>query len=194
MRLFVGLDIPPDIHSRIVAYMAEMKRVALNAKWVRPESLHITLKFIGEWRRSEDEIKAALAQIQAKPFDVTFSSTGFFTPRSPRVFWVGIQASDALPQLASSIDAALKPLGVREEDHEYRPHLTLARTGSGRPSGSPRDRVKPVMYELKQAIERDPKLAERHFGTMTATEFFLYESKLLRGGAQYAKIARFALT
>jgi 2'-5' RNA ligase len=194
MRLFVGLDIPADIHSRIVAYMDEMKRVAPNAKWVRPESLHITLKFIGEWRKSEDEIKAALAQAKAKPFDVTFSGAGFFTPRSPRVFWIGIEASDALPQLAASIDSALKPLGVKEEDHEYHPHLTLARTGSGRPSGSPKDRTKPVMYQLKQAIERTPELAQRHFGTMTATDFFLYESKLSRGGAQYTKIARFALT
>jgi 2'-5' RNA ligase len=193
MRLFVGLDIPPDIHGRILAYMDEMKRVAPNAKWVRPESLHITLKFIGEWRKSENEIKAALAKVKAQPLDVTFSGTGFFTPRSPRVFWVGIQASEALPQLAASIDSALQPLGVEGEDHEYHPHLTLVRTGSGRPSGSSKDRTKPVMYQLKQAIERTPELAQRHFGTMTATEFFLYESKTLRGGAQYTKIARFEL-
>jgi len=192
MRLFVGLDLPEEIRAEIVDFMEEMKRVAPSAKWVRPESLHITLKFIGESKRP-DEVKAALAQVSAPRFDVSFSGTGFFTPRSPRVFWVGIQANAELPRLAGAIDAALKPLGVHEEDHEYRPHLTLARIGSGRPAGAKGDRNKPKMYQLKQAVDRDPKLLDRHFGTMIATEFFLYESKLMRGGAQYTKIARYPL-
>lgn len=192
MRVFVGLDLPEEIRARIIAFMEEMKRVAPSAKWVRPESLHITLKFIGETKQPE-EIMQALSGVRAQQFDVTFTGTGFFTPRSPRVFWVGIQASDALPQLASMIDESLKPLGVREEDHEYRPHLTLARTGSGRPEGARGDRNKPKMYQLKEAVERNPELLTQHFGTMTATEFFLYESKLLRGGAQYTKIGAFPL-
>src|SRR4051794_20046375 len=101
MRVFVGLAIPDDIRSRILAYMEDLKRIAPNAKWVRPESLHVTLKFIGETKRVED-IKNALAGVRVSQFDVTFGGAGFFTPRSPRVFWVGIQASDALPTLAAS--------------------------------------------------------------------------------------------
>lgn len=191
MRLFVGLDIPDAIRENLARYMEDLRRAAPGVRWVRPESLHLTLKFIGEFDEARlEELQRALAAVGGQPFDVSFGGVGFFTPRSPRVFWVGVDAGYELPALARAVDQAAVSLGVPAEEREFNPHLTLARSGSGRPQGSPKDRDKPKMYELRALVEgKEPP----RFGTMTAREFCLYESKLSPGGAQYAKLARFRL-
>src|SRR3954470_8421587 len=92
MRLFVGLDIPQAIRDAIAAYVDDMRRIAPDVKWVRPESYHVTLKFIGEWKRDVREIIGALEKVEASPIHIAFRSSGFFpNERSPRVFWVGIE-------------------------------------------------------------------------------------------------------
>ena len=191
MRLFVGLDIPDEIRARIGEYMEAQRRYAPEARWVRPESLHVTLKFIGEFPEERlEELKTALGWVGGQPFEVTFRDVGFFTPRSPRVFWVGVHSGYELGALAKSVDDTTAKLGVAREEREYSPHLTLARVGSGRPAGSPRDRNKPKMMGLKAQMEGRP---QPEFGTMRATEFILYRSKTLPSGAEYTKLARFPL-
>lgn len=193
MRLFVALDIPEDIRARLAEFMTRLQRGFPDLKWVRPESLHLTLKFIGESQKL-DEIKAALSQLRPTPFELSFRGWGFFQPRSPRVFWVGIEAPPELAQLASHVDEVLKPLGVKPNDFPYHPHLTLARVGSGSPKGDPRDRDKPTMKDLARYLEHSPETARCDFGSMTAREFFLYKSELSRGGSKYTKLAAFNLT
>jgi len=191
MRLFVALDIPEEIRSKITAYMNALRNFAPDARWVSPESLHVTLKFIGEFPEARlQELKKALASVGGQPFEISFRASGFFNPRSPRVFWIGIEAGYELKALAAAVETALVPLGIPREDRDFTPHLTLARMGSGRPQGSPRDRNKPKMYELKARVEGTPP---PEFGTMTAREFFLYLSKLSPKGAQYTKLERFPL-
>lgn len=192
MRLFVGLDMPDEIRRRIGAYMDAQRRYAPEARWVPVESLHVTLKFIGEFPEQRlEELKKAFGLVGGQPFEITFKDAGFFTPRSPRVFWIGVHADYELPALAKAVEEAAAMLGVAREEREYSPHLTLARMGSGRPSGSPADRDKPKMIELKAQVEGRPA---PDFGTMRATEFILYQSKTLPQGAQYTKLARFPLT
>ncbi len=191
MRLFVALDIPDEIRSKLTTFMDGVRNFAPDARWVTPESLHVTLKFIGEFSETQSQqLKETLSTIVFEPFDIRFRKAGFFTQRSPRVFWVGIEAGPELKGLAASIDAALVPLGVSAETHDFRPHLTLARTGSGRPQGSPRDRNKPSMWVLRDRVQTMPP---PDFGTMSAREFFLYLSKLSPKGAQYSKLERFPL-
>ena len=191
MRLFVALDIPDEIRSKITTFVEGLRNFAPDARWVTPDSLHVTLKFIGEFAETRlPELKGTLSTIAAPGFDLRFRKAGFFTQRSPRVFWIGIEAGDELKHLAASIDAALLPLGVSAETHEFKPHLTLARMGSGRPQGSPRDRNKPSMWTLRDKVQT---MLPPEFGTMTAREFFLYLSKLSPKGAQYTKLERFAL-
>lgn len=197
MRLFVGIDITPEIRERLSVYMRNLEQAAPGTKWVRAESLHLTLKFIGESAQVE-EIQQALTGVGGTGFSLGFRGTGFFTPRSPRVFWVGVEAGAELGALAKAVEEALVPLGMEKESREYSPHLTLAREGSGRPSGAREDRTKPDsneprMYALKQAVEADPKLRDVDFGTMQATEFFLYQSETRPEGAKYTKLARFPL-
>lgn len=192
MRLFVALDIPEDIRARLAEFMARLQRGFPDLKWVRPESLHVTLKFIGESQKL-DEIKAALSRVRFAPFDLSFRGCGFFQPKSPRVFWVGIEAPPELAHLADQVDEALKPLGVQANDFPYHPHLTLARVGSGSPKADPRDRDKPTMKDLARYLEHSPETANCDFGSMTACEFFLYKSELSRGGSKYTKLAAFPL-
>src|SRR5579872_4672164 len=108
MRVFFALDIDDAIRQRIQRFMEGVSGFAPDARWVRPESLHITLKFIGE--KPDDtveEIKRVLSGIQAGSFEVSFRGYGFFpTTKAARVFWIGIESGPQLPALAKAIDDA----------------------------------------------------------------------------------------
>src|SRR5579863_10709943 len=105
MRIFVALDIDEGIRRSIARFIEGVRGFAPDARWVRPESLHITLKFVGEQPAEKvDEIKNVLASIRFEPFDLNFRGFGFFpTPKAARVFWIGIQSTEALAALASSV-------------------------------------------------------------------------------------------
>ncbi|MFZ0818295.1 MAG: RNA 2',3'-cyclic phosphodiesterase [Candidatus Sulfotelmatobacter sp.] len=194
MRLFVALDIDDSIRRQIARFIDGVSGLAPDARWARPESLHVTLKFIGE-RPDDDvaQIKQALETIVARPLELNFCGYGFFPgARAPRVFWVGIEAGVNLNSLASMVDEKLTPLGIPKEEHAFNPHLTLARGGGG--SGSPRkqksDRPNRSFQRLQEKLG---PLPVPEFGAMTAREFFLYQSRLSPGGSKYTKLAGFAL-
>src|ERR1700746_2677209 len=138
MRLFVAIDIDDNIRSRIARFLDGVREFAPDVRWVRPESLHVTLKFIGE--KTEHEvatIKRALATIKADSFELGFRGHGFFPGAgAPRVFWLGSDGGSKLTSLATTVDETLAQLGIPKETHPFNPHLTLARGGGG--SGSRR--------------------------------------------------------
>ena len=195
MRTFIALDIDNAIRERIERFLEGVSGFAPDARWVRPESLHITLKFIGEKAVEKvEEIKQALSAIQADSLEITFRGYGFFpTAKAARVFWIGIESGPQLSSFANTVDEATFALGIAKEDRPYSPHLTLARGGGG--SGAPGrlkgDTANKGFHVLQEKLAALPA---PEFGTMTAREFFLYQSQLLRGGARYTKIARFVLT
>ena len=194
MRIFIALDIDDSIGERILRFLDGIREFAPDARWVRPESLHITLKFIGEKpAESVEQIKQALCGIRHQAMPIAFQGYGFFpTPKAPRVFWVGIHAGPELARLAGAIDQATQALGIPKEDHAFSPHLTLARGGK---SGTPRwQKGDAPNSRFKRLRERLEALPTPEFGTMTAREFFVYESKLSRGGSQYTKLAGFPLS
>jgi len=193
MRLFIALDIDDAIRQRIAGFMDGVRGFAPQARWVKADSLHITLKFIGE--KPDDsvaQIKQQLATIAGKPFDLSFRAHGFFpTPKAPRVFWVGIEAGSELGALAAAIDDAMSALRIPRETHAFSPHLTLARGGK---SGAPRwQKGDGPNNRFDQLARKLAAVAPPEFGTMTAREFFLFQSQLSRGGSQYTKLQRFAL-
>ncbi len=199
MRLFVAIDIPGEIRERLAKFVEGVRNFAPDAKWVGPETFHITLKFIGE-RSPEDaeRIKQFLREIKAAPVTLSFSGYGFFpNPNKARVFWTGIQSDAHLAELASAVDSATANLDIPREKAPFTPHLTLARArdgsprgASGRPGPHPGDRPRSTFARVHEKLQALPS---PEFGTMTATEFFLYESKLSPKGAQYTKLERFAL-
>jgi 2'-5' RNA ligase len=194
MRIFIALDIEDAIRQRIQRFTEGVAGFAPDARWVRPESMHVTLKFIGEKPLEiVEEIKPALSGIRAGSFAITFRGYGFFpTAKYARVLWVGIESGPQLLSLAKAVDEATFSLGIPKEDHPFAPHLTLARGGGH--SGAPRQRKDDTPNKNFQRLqEKLAGLPTPDFGTMTANEFFLYQSQLSRGGSHYTKIASFDL-
>ena len=194
MRLFVALDIDQQVRDRIRRFMDELRGLAPDVRWVRTESLHVTLKFIGEQPDANvSRIENVLRTVSVKPFQISFRGPGFFpNEKSARVFWIGIEADPALAELAAQIEQALVPLGIPAEKRAFSPHLTLARAGNG--SGVPgRQRGDRPNRRFSALQAKLSGLPASEFGTMNAAEFFLYRSQLSSHGAQYSKIARFAL-
>ncbi len=180
MRLFVALDIPDEVRRALSNLIGKLEREGRGARWVRVEGMHLTLKFIGHVspetaQRVQEELRAIRS---AAPAEMNFRNVGFFpTARHPRVFWVGIEASPNLAELAAAIETRLEPLGIPREQRPFRPHLTLARFRSE--EGLPR---------LRDALE---KLSPFEFGATSVEEFHLYESRLKPGGAEYLRLATF---
>jgi 2'-5' RNA ligase len=190
MRLFIALDIEPAIRQRIGTFVDGVRGFAPDVRFVGPESFHVTLKFLGETEKVE-AIKAALNQVRGQAIALNFRGYGFFPgPKNPQVFWTGIEAGPELQELVSAIDKAMAALGFEREKGPYRAHLTLARSGSGRPGRMRGDTLNAKFSALQYKLS---KLPEPEFGTMTAHEFYLYESKLSPRGSQYTKLASFPL-
>lgn len=194
MRLFVALDIDNEVRERIARFLEGVQGFAPDARWVKAESQHVTLKFIGEQPDAAvARIKETLASINARGTQIHFRGYGFFpTANSGRVFWVGMEAGPELALLAGAIDQKTAALGIPKEERAFSPHLTLARAG-GR-SGSPRhikgDRPNRVFQLLQDKLAALP---EPEFGAMTAHAFFLYQSQLSPKGSKYTKLERYAL-
>jgi 2'-5' RNA ligase len=188
VRLFVALEIPAAVRDNLAAQINELRdlRAPLAAKrlrWVRPENLHVTLKFIGEVEAAKlDGIRSALTAIGLDaPVGLDFRGLGFFPDEKyPRVLWVGLHASGNLPVLASDIDRTLEGQGIARDERAFAPHLTLARF---EPRG--------LHEKLRIAIQKN---SEREFGAFEAREFHLIQSKLKPSGAEYTSLAAFPLT
>jgi 2'-5' RNA ligase len=195
MRLFVALDIDDAIRERIARFVDGVRNFAPDARWVKPESLHVTLKFIGEQPdAAADKVKKELASVSVPTPEIKFGGYGFFpAAKSARVFWIGMEAGPQLTTLAAAVDDKMASLGIAKEDRAFNPHLTLARGGGG--SGSPRWRKEDGPNRVFSYLqEKLSALPAPEFGTMTPHEFFLYQSQLSPKGSKYTKLARFSLT
>ncbi len=180
MRLFIGLDLPDEV-VRNLDRLIERLRPHARIHWSPPANLHITTKFIGEWPEERlGELESQLAGLPPRgPIELHIHGVGFFpNPRSPRVFWCGIDAP-GLAELAADTDRATSALGVESEKRPFSPHLTLAR----------------IKEPLNLAPLRDAvaALPSQEFGKCAAGSFFLYQSKLRPGGSVYTKLAEFPL-
>src|SRR5271167_4922887 len=143
MRLFIALDIDPDIRERIAAFRDQMRVLAPDVRWVGSETFHVTLQFLGETKKL-DEIRHALQEVTCRPTQLVFRNSGFFpNSKAPRVFWVGIEGDEHLQTLATEVARAMHPLGFESDATSFMPHLTLARSGSGRPRPVAGERVAP---------------------------------------------------
>jgi RNA 2',3'-cyclic 3'-phosphodiesterase len=195
MRLFIALDIDEGIRELIACFAEDLQKLAPEARWVKPESLHVTLKFIGEQpEEAVAQIESVLKGMNGSAIEIHFQGYGFFpTAKAARVFWIGMSADPQLAALASSIDEKMATLGIAKENRGFNPHLTLARGSGG--SGAPRWRKGDSPNRTFQCLhEKLTNLLAPEFGTMTAREFFLYRSQLSPKGSQYSKLVRFNLS
>jgi len=180
VRLFVALDLPEPVRHAITELIAKLQPKSRTARWIRPENLHITLKFIGHVGNEKlSPIQTALSSIRAaQPIELHFRGMGFFpNEHRPRAFWCGIAASPNLADLAANIDRALVPLGVEAETRPFTPHLTLARFKSDE--------------GIREVVHAATDMKSTDFGAATETNFHVYESLLKSTGAQYNRLASF---
>lgn len=181
MRIFVALDVPEEVRAALRDVIVRLREAGGVARWIRPEGMHITLKFIGETPEATiPPIRNALAGLRSpSPVEMSFRGLGFFPDaRRPRVFWAGIESSPNLGELATGVERALEPFGFAPEVRSFHPHLTLARLQPGVGAG-----------RLREAVER---LGAAEFGTAGAAEFYLYQSVLKPSGAEYTRLASFS--
>lgn len=128
-RLFVAIEVPDDIRARMAGLCAGVP----GARWVAPENMHLTLRFIGDVDEGVmQDIDAALTRVHAPGFAMTFSGVGCFgSARRPRSLWVGVEPVDALNTLQSRVEAAVQRAGCPPEGRNFAPHVTLARFKGG---------------------------------------------------------------
>ena len=185
MRFFVALEIPSGVRENLAALIDELRAADASSsknkgRWVRPENLHVTLKFIGNVDSGKlDAIRASLAEVRAgRSVEFHFRGLGFFpNEKRPRVLWAGLEASPNLATLAADIDARLEKVGIPRETREFSPHLTLARFD---PPG--------ISEKLRAAALEN---ATREFGAVRTGEFHLFESKTRPTGAEYTRLSSF---
>ena len=133
LRTFVAVELGPRVRAKAQQLIRRLNETGIEANWIPPEQMHLTLKFLGEILESEivDVCRVVAAAVaNAEPFEITFRGAGAFPVReNPKTLWLGItNGSEELVQLQQEIEAALhRELRFPRERRHYTPHLTLGR-------------------------------------------------------------------
>jgi 2'-5' RNA ligase len=124
LRLFVGIEFPPELKLRLSLLSTGMP----GARWVDAGNFHLTLRFIGEVRRDvAADIDEALGRLRARRFTLQLAGVGIFGGDKPRQLWVGVEREPELVSLRVKIEQALIRIGLDPEPRKFVPHVTLAR-------------------------------------------------------------------
>lgn len=179
MRLFTAIDLPSDVLLRLDRLLSALRSEAL-IKWNPLDNLHITIKFIGEWPEGRlDALHETLSSLLPRePFEIEIKDLGWFpNERSPRVLWSGVHGDERLLNLVRETEDRLVELGVKREDREFSPHLTLARIKNPVPLG-----------RLRQKVGEMQPAALGHF---SASQFALFRSDPGSNSSIYRKLREY---
>ncbi len=133
-RLFIAIELPDSIRDQIIGAIDRLQQVVPRhaIRWIPPENLHLTLKFLGEVPETQiNRIRINLEHAVRghQIFAFTVSGAGCFpTPKKPRVLWLGLhEKGDALVSLRNTVEQHIAPLGFPTEKRPFSPHLTIGR-------------------------------------------------------------------
>src|ERR1051326_9143622 len=141
VRTFIAVEMSPRVIARTGDLIDKLRVAAAEINWVRPQQLHLTLKFLGDVPNTEPtDICRVVQQVAAafEPFEITCRRTGAFpNVRDPKTLWIGIEdGAEELQRLQAEIDTALKTdLGYAKEQRGFHPHLTIGRVKRELPGG-----------------------------------------------------------
>lgn len=195
IRAFVAVELTDELRSAIGLLQAqvkaelarELRRTAPDARlqWVRPESIHLTLKFLGDIVEGQvEEIGQALTTVVGSQprFSLEVGGLGVFPDaRAPRVLWVGLSGAGPVISLARSVDGALAELNFAPETRPFNPHLTLAR-------------IKEHGREVGKALAALGLLAAASpLGRLPVRTVALMRSELKPSGAVYSRLCEVSL-
>jgi RNA 2',3'-cyclic 3'-phosphodiesterase len=187
LRLFVAILLPESWLTLLGDVQRDLRQAGLSLRYVRPEGIHLTLKFLGETPVERiAAVEGALAEAAAsvRPFALDLGGLGTFGPPSrPRVVWAGIDGDRRrLNELFNAVERALHRTGIAPERQAFNPHLTLARVPDQMPT-SEAVRIAPALER------RAAKTAESHY----VDSISLMRSELGPGGARYTALGSWRL-
>jgi len=183
IRSFLAVDPPREIIDAIGMIQDRLrKNIQGDIRWVRPQGIHLTLKFFGAISESDVANISLVAEnttSNISPFTLGIKRVGAFPDvKRPRVLWLGMDGDvDTLIRLQKEVDAELQKYGFEKEDRTFRPHLTLARIKD--PRG---------LIGLAKIME---KRENYEAGSFSAAGLNLFKSDLTPKGAVYTKLAYF---
>jgi len=184
IRTFIAIEIPDGIKDGMKEVQETLRKSRADVGWVRPEGVHLTLKFLGDFEAGRvgglgDAIESAVKGI--RPFQLEVKGIGVFpTPKAPRVVWLGLGGEmDSLSAVYEKVEAACEGLGFKREPRPFKPHLTLGRVKS--PGG-------------RESLMRSVAEHERaDLGAFTAGAVSVMKSELMPSGAVYTEMRRIIL-
>ncbi len=181
-RTFVAVDLAATVQNRAAELIAALAYEGDGVKWVAPENLHLTLKFLGDVpHRDLPEVCEAVARAVADrpPFEISLCGANAFPHIGrPRTLWLGVdEGGETLGRVQKSIESALRQLGFPRENRQFHPHLTIGRVR--RPS--------PGLQRLTEAL-RDQQAFSAGYSTID--QVVVYASHLARHGPTYQPLSR----
>lgn len=182
IRAFIAANLAISVVEEMAKVQSVLRKAQGDIRWVRPEGLHLTFKFLGNMHEAKVEpilhVLQETLKTQAALRIRTYGLGAFPTLKRPRVLWTRL-SGEGLSELGERIESALIPLGFPADGRAFRPHITLGRLRSQR--GWDR-----VLAEIKEHLQQD--FSESSIDTLT-----LYQSDLQPSGAIYTPLGSAAL-
>jgi 2'-5' RNA ligase len=183
MRTFIALDLDKSLKETLEDLVCRLRHWGGDIRWVKPEGMHLTLKFLGEiGEEAAAKVKSTLAVVASrhKAFRLIFQGTGTFPPgHKPRIFWIGIEESPDLKALQEDLERELERLGFPSEERGFHPHLTLGRVKASLG-------LQPLLQEFR-------KEAATIFGQTEVMLLTFFQSTLKPTGAEYSILGEYRL-
>jgi 2'-5' RNA ligase len=183
MRTFIAVELPENIKKKIGELQAPLKKTSAFVSWVKPENIHITLKFLGEVPEGKiNEVFSAteVSLENAKKFKMNLKGTGAFPDfRRPRVIWIGTaKGGEELSNMATKIEEEMEKIGYPKENRKFSPHFTMGRVKSPKNIENLMELVKSTDFETED---------------IEINEVTVMKSQLHPAGAIYTPLRKIAL-
>lgn len=183
LRAFIALETPAGIQSAIAHSTAALKKALPKTlvRWVAPQNVHLTLKFLGDVSPATLEQLAETLMGETASHGMFSMSVGglgaFPDAHRARVIWIGLEAPPAMETLRRGVEAAAAQLGYRPEERVFSPHLTIGRVGQNASA--------PDLQHIRNVLEAS-KVGK--LGTLRVEAVHIFKSDLQPGGAVYTHL------
>jgi 2'-5' RNA ligase len=179
VRSFLAINLSPEANRVILDSITGFRFLGKSVRWVRPENIHLTVKFLGDQTPSAiRDISAALQEVASglQPFEIKIGPTGIFPSlKRPRVLWIGTKGNnEAIRRMHGLVEEALSHVGIEKDDRPFSPHITIGRI-KGRPPSQDS-----IIRLLKSDLPPEVTLVDR---------FCLYQSRLTPAGPIYKPLS-----
>ncbi len=173
MRIFIGIKMPEEIVAIIHQKLKPLKKLSTPIRWVKPDNIHLSIKFIGEvspGKCSEICHTLATTPLNIKPFKTNISGWGKFGRKDQlNIFWASLEKSLPLEKLYNQVEDIMADLSIERESREYTPHITLGRNKK--------------LFNIKPVLTFIQKNSDRTISQLVIDKFQVFQSELSSYGA-----------